>query len=342
MGLHIKDLVQPALQKGAIWIHLSARTVPIFQTRSQMERWDSPPLEPQQVYEVMESFINPRDKERLFSNREVLVSHTIDENISLRIHVFMQRSTLAMSIKIIETGIKSLKDLEFPQDMWEVLSKKPSGLFIVAGSRDSGKTAIVKAILDELARTRSLHILSLEEAFEGELGPYSETLISRRLFSQDVADLRTSLQGVLKEDLNAVSLGELHGLDKLESAITLASRGLFVLGTMLASDVENTLMKMLHCFNAPQELVELLAQNLLGVYHQTPVQNSEGARVYAREYFRNYPVTRKHLRLRHVPSILSFMQTAGKIDCLTYARNFEVLVRQEKLTSRQVPEKYRR
>ncbi len=339
--MHIKDLIPPALEKGATWIHLSARTVPVFQTKSGLERWDHPPLEPQRVYEVMESFINPRDKERLFSNREVVTAHKIDEKISVRAHVYMQRTTLAMSLKIIETGIKSLKDLEFPQDVWENLSHKPSGLFLVAGSRDSGRTALVKAILDELARSRSLHILSLEEAFEGQLGPYPKTLISRRLVSQDLADLQTSMGGLLKEDLNVVSLGEIQGLEKLEAAITLASRGLFVVATLLASDLENVLMKVLHCYSAPQTSIDLLARNLLGVYHQTAFQTSEGSMVYAKEYFRNYPATRKHLRSRHIPSILNFMQTAGKIDCLTYAKSFEALVRQGKLTSEQVPARYR-
>src|SRR6266545_4069686 len=61
--------------------------------------------------------------------------------------------------------LKSLEGLGLPATLHE-LTLKPRGLVLVTGPTGSGKSTTLAALIDEINRTRSDHILTIEDPVE--------------------------------------------------------------------------------------------------------------------------------------------------------------------------------
>ena len=82
-----------------------------------------------------------------------------------RVNVYFQRGRLAAAFRTIPHEIKSLEELGLPESLHE-LAKKPRGLVLVTGPTGSGKSTTLAAIIDEINRTRTDHIITIEDPIE--------------------------------------------------------------------------------------------------------------------------------------------------------------------------------
>ncbi len=216
-----------------------------------------------------------------------------------------------------------------------------SGLFLVAGPSNSGRTTTINALMHYMAKTQSRNIVSFETTCEGQFENYPTSLISRRLYGIDILDLNSFLEAVCKEDTDVLVLNEIDQPELMDAAIQMSNRGLLVIGQLNATDIENCLQRIfLTTIDSPEKRA-LLSNSLLGILHQHFFTNKIKERVFLQETLGVYQPIRKAIREGMIAPIQAFMKSSGKKDCVAYQRGFENLVATYKIEPDEIPAKYR-
>jgi twitching motility protein PilT len=143
------------------------------------------------------------------------------------------------------------------------------GLVAVAGPHGSGKTTTLYALVEWLNQERSVHICTVEDPMEYELGT-GKALLQQREVGTDVPDMASGISAAVEQDRDVLMVNGLPDLDVLTAALHAAETGHLVLFQVHASDAWDALERMIEA--APPGMQGLvrraLAESLRGVVYQ--------------------------------------------------------------------------
>src|SRR5437867_11892289 len=92
-------------------------------------------------------------------------AYTLADKARFRISIFSQRGSYSIVLRKLNTVIPTLDWLKFPEIIKQIPRAK-TGLVLVTGATGSGKTTTLAAILDEINKTKPVHIITLEDPVE--------------------------------------------------------------------------------------------------------------------------------------------------------------------------------
>lgn len=136
-----------------------------------------------------------------------------------------------------------LEDLGFlPRDLEKVLYliQKPYGFILVTGPTGSGKTTTLYAILNRI-NSPEKHIVTLEDPVEYRLEMIRQCQINVKAGLTFAVGLRS----ILRQDPDAIMVGEIRDFETAEIAIQSALTGHFVLSTLHTNDASSTLIRLM-------------------------------------------------------------------------------------------------
>ncbi|MEK7952734.1 type IV pilus twitching motility protein PilT [Luteolibacter soli] len=168
-----------------------------------------------------------------------------------RINVFRHRDGVAAALRPIRQKIPPLTDLGLPEDLLDLVSF-PNGLVLVTGTSGSGKSTTLAALVDHLNRTRSRHVITIEDPVEYEHRD-NQCLIHQREVGTDVESFSTGLRAALRENPDVILLGELRDLDTISSALTAAETGHLVFGTLHSGTASSAVNRVVDVFPGYQQ-----------------------------------------------------------------------------------------
>ena len=181
--------------------------------------------------------------------------------------------------------IKSLEELGLPESLHE-LAKNPRGLVLVTGPTGSGKSTTLAAIIDEINRSRTDHIITIEDPIEF-LHDHKSCIVNQREIGEDATGFADALRGALRQDPDVILLGEMRDLETISTALTAAETGHLVFGTLHTQSAPSTIDRIIDVFPAEQQAqVRMqLANTLQGIVTQTlvPTRDGMGRRAGARD-----------------------------------------------------------
>lgn len=107
------------------------------------------------------------------AHREALTSERIDADFALvapdgtrsRVNVFYQQGRAAATLRLLNDSIPTLEELAMPPVLTK-LADEPRGLILVTGPTGSGKSTTLAAMIDHINKTRSDHIITIEDPIE--------------------------------------------------------------------------------------------------------------------------------------------------------------------------------
>src|SRR5207244_3669981 len=169
------------------------------------------------------------------------------------------------------------------------------------------------ALVDEINRTRSGHILTIEDPIEF-LHAHRNCLVNQREIGVDANSFADALRAALRQDPDVILLGEMRDLETIATALTAAETGHLVFGTLHTQSAPGTIDRIIDVFPAEQqEQVRVqIAVSLQGVVTQTLLPTADGAgRVPALEILIPDDAIRNLIRQGKVEQIYSVMQTAS-------------------------------
>jgi twitching motility protein PilT len=309
--LSIDALLERMVARSASDLHVTVGSPPALRLHGALERYeDIPELTPEDTHQMLYRILSTEQQKLLEINRQIDFAHSIPGLARFRVNVFFQRGTLGAAFRLIPADIKTLEELGIPSALHS-LTEKPRGLVLITGPTGSGKSTTLAALIDEINRTRSEHILTIEDPVEF-VHRHKRCIVNQREIGPDAPSFAEALRAALREDPDVILLGEMRDLETISTAITAAETGHLVFGTLHTQSAPSTVDRIIDAFPAAQqEQVRVqLAGTLQGVCTQALVPTPDGnGRVPALEILFPDDAVRNLIRQGKVEQIYSIMQT---------------------------------
>ena len=180
-----------------------------------------------------------------------------------RVNTYRQRGSMAAVIRVVAFTIPDWKEMHILPQIIE-LAKLSTGMVLVTGSADSGKSTTLACIVNEINRTRSCHIITLEDPIE-YLHRDQNSIISQREVTIDTATFPTALRACLRQSPDIIQLGEMRDMETIRAAMTAAETGHLLLTTLHTRTAVSTIDRIIDTFPAEQQ--EQIRIQLCSVLH---------------------------------------------------------------------------
>ncbi|TMM05176.1 MAG: type IV pilus twitching motility protein PilT [Actinobacteria bacterium] len=326
--LSIDALLERMVARNASDLHVTVGTPPAMRVNGTLERYqDIPELSPEDTHQMLYRVLSTEQQKLLEINRQIDFAHSIPGLARFRVNVFFQRGTLGAAFRLIPADIKTLEELGIPTAL-HALTEKPRGLVLITGPTGSGKSTTLAALIDEINRKRSEHILTIEDPVEF-VHRHKRCIVNQREIGPDATSFAEALRAALREDPDVILLGEMRDLETISTAITAAETGHLVFATLHTQSAPSTVDRIIDAFPAAQqEQVRVqLAATLEGICTQTLLPTPGGTgRVPALEILFPDDAVRNLIRQGKVEQVYSVMQTGTSKGMQTMEQSLADLV----------------
>ncbi|HEV8094325.1 MAG TPA: ATPase, T2SS/T4P/T4SS family [Burkholderiales bacterium] len=165
-----------------------------------------------------------------------------------------------------QRGIVPLDRLGLEEGALELLKRmiaRPEGIILVTGPTGSGKTTTLYSILNHL-NSDGVNIMTLEDPVE-----YPMTLIRQSSAGESPKlDFAGGIRAMLRQDPDAILIGEIRDADTAEMAFRAALTGRQVFSTLHTNSAVGTFPRLLDIGIVP----DILAGNIIGIIAQRLVR----------------------------------------------------------------------
>ncbi|MBO8159241.1 type IV pilus twitching motility protein PilT [Thermosyntropha sp.] len=322
------EIITRAVEIGASDVHLTVFRPPVYRVNGRLVSFDSDQVLTQDdtVRLAREIIPNEEVERNLKEKGQVDFSNAFPGIGRFRVNLYVQRGSMAAAIRIIPINVPNIDDLGLPPTVKE-FAMKDTGLVLVTGVTGSGKSTTLAAMIDLMNRTRSLHILTLEDPIE-YLHRHNKCIINQREVGMDTVSFPLALRAALRQDPDVIMVGEMRDLETISTAITAAETGHLVLASLHSGSASQTVARIIDVF-PPEQQTQIrvqLANSLQGIVSQQLVPRIDGkGRVVAVEVLVATPAVRNLIRENKIHQIYSVLQTSAGTGMITMEKSLRSL-----------------
>jgi twitching motility protein PilT len=273
----LHEILKLAIKGGASDIHLKAGLPPLFRIDgSLLPLRDADRLEPKHTKQMAGEVMNDEQKSKFNEELDLDLSYGIPGVGRFRVNVFQQRNNIGIVFRVIPYKVKPVGELNLPEIV-ENLAEERRGLILVTGATGSGKSTTLAAMIDYINRSRTDHIITIEDPIEYLIRD-KRSVVNQREVGQDAKSFKRALRAALRQDPDVIMLGELRDFETMEIAMTAAETGHLVMSTLHTVDAADAVNRLVTAFPPHQrEQARYQFANLFkGVIAQRLVPRADG------------------------------------------------------------------
>ncbi|HUN72688.1 MAG TPA: PilT/PilU family type 4a pilus ATPase [Steroidobacteraceae bacterium] len=267
-------------------------------------------------------------------------AYTIPERGRFRVNVMRQLNGMGAVFRAIPSKALTLDDLKLPEAV-RALCRTNNGLILVTGKTGSGKSTTLAAMIDDINLRVKGHILTIEDPIEF-VHQRKSCLISQREIGVHSQGFAAALHSALREDPDAILVGELRDLETMSIAVTAAEMGILVMGTLHTNGAAQTVDRMVNVFPSDKQshVRTMLSTSLRGVVSQQLLQRADKqGRVAALEILVNTPAAANLIRQGKLDQLENTMQSGGQFGMRTMDTAIQQLLEQRMITGKEAYKK---
>ena len=326
-----REIVSFAMEAGSSDIHLEEESSIAVRVNSDIkvspQKLDSEDMD-QLLLELL-----GEEKLKEFNQTGDLDSSIGLEGLSrLRINAYVANEKRCLTLRLLPDNLPKWQDLGLP-DSFIKLSKLNRGLVLCTGPTGSGKSTTLAAIVNEINRTRTANIITVEDPVEF-IHTDDQSIVSHREVGKQTESFAAALKAALREDPDVILVGEMRDLETISLALTAAETGHLVFGTLHTSGAPSTINRIIDVF-PPEQQEQIRAQistSLKMVVTQRLLKTKDGqGRVGAFEIMKCTSPIQNLIREAKIHQIPSIMQTAVRDGMITMDKSLEELVKSGKI-----------
>jgi len=325
--MDVTRLLEFTVKSKASDLHLSAGLPPMIRVHGDVRRISSDVLEHKHVQALIYDIMNDHQRKHYEEFLEIDFSFEVQGLARFRVNAFNQNRGAAAVFRTIPSKILTLEQLNTPPVFAE-LACRPNGLVLVTGPTGSGKSTTLAAMVNHLNETQPSHILTVEDPIEF-VHESKKCLINQREVGGMTHSFANALKSALREDPDAILVGEMRDLETIRLAMTAAETGHLVFGTLHTSSAAKTVDRIIDVFPPEEkEMVRaMLSESLQAVISQTLCKTKDGqGRVAAHEIMIGIPSIRNLIREAKIAQMYSTIQTSQGMGMQTLDQNLTHLV----------------
>ena len=277
--------------------------------------------------------MNCNEKEVLkFEKTHELDSAVMLSGLRFRANFYKTMNGPAAVLRRVESKIPDMDQFNLPQALYDIVDMH-KGLVLVTGPTGSGKSTTLAAIVNEINKTRTSNIITVEDPVEF-IHKDAQSIVSHREIGKQTESFASALKAALREDPDVIMVGEMRDLETVGLALTAAETGHLVFGTLHTSGAPETINRIIDVF-PPEQQSQIRAQistSLKMVVTQRLLKTKDGqGRVGAFEVMKCTPPIQNLIREAKIHQIPSIMQTAVRDGMITMEKSLEELVKSGKI-----------
>ena len=264
-------------------------------------------------------------------------THELDSSVTLsglrfRANFYKTIQGPAAVLRRVESVIPTMDQFDLPPVLYDLVDMH-KGLVLVTGPTGSGKSTTLAAIVNEINKTRTSNIITVEDPVEF-IHKDIKSIVSHREVGKQTQTFASALKAALREDPDVILVGEMRDLETVGLALTAAETGHLVFGTLHTSGAPNTINRIIDVF-PPEQQAQIRAQistSLKMVVTQRLLKTKDGqGRCGAFEVMKCTAPIQNLIREAKIHQIPSIMQTAVKDGMITMTKSLEELVKAGKI-----------
>lgn len=294
----------------------------------------------ERVSKALRTLLTTEQRDKFEKELELDFAFAVSESARFRVNFYHQRDSIGGAFRLIPTEIKPLEQLGVP-DTVAKFAELSRGLVLITGPTGSGKSTTLAALIDLVNRTRTDHIVTVEDPIEFMHGN-KRSLINQREVGGDTHSFNDALKHVLRQDPDVILIGELRDLETISVALTAAETGHLVFATLHTQDAAQSIDRVIDVFPPHQQaqVRAQLAATLQGVVCQTLIKVASGkGRVVATEVMISTPAIANLIREAKTYQIPSVLQASREMGMFTMDQHLAELVNKGKITHASAMEK---
>jgi twitching motility protein PilT len=223
--------------------------------------------------------------------------YTLKDICRFRVNIYRQNGNYAMVLRHLKPLIPSFESLRLAPVFNEIIKEK-NGLIFVTGGTGMGKTTSIAAMLNEINKTRDIHIVTLEDPIEFLFTPIKSTFSQREL-GLDFYSFHDGMRAAMRQAPKIIFIGEIRDRETTEVVLNAGETGHLVFSTLHTTNAPQSINRILGMFNKDEEaqVRERLASSLRYVISQRLVPTISGGRLLITELMGSNLRTREAILL---------------------------------------------
>lgn len=331
----IFDRIMKLIESGAVFTDVYLRSgEPIrIRTPAGWESDNGREIAIQDIERFSESIAGAEWQEMVRQSGGAMdVAKTIGGRVRLRCNIFNCGSAIneyAVSVRKLPLTPPSMEEIGFSPALIKTI-KSSTGLWLFTGPTGNGKSTTIAAMLEDIGRTESKHILTIEQPIEYVLTSKKSIITQREVGPRAaVPSFSQGLISAMRQRPDVIMIGEVRDIETLETIFQAGESGHLVMSSLHTKNTEDAINKISGFIGdtAPMKL-QALSSTLRGVISHTllPTKDKKNL-VLAYEVMINTPEAQHAIRNNENQKIRNIITSSRKEGACLLNESLEKLVK---------------
>lgn len=312
--MNIEELFTTMVERRASHLHLVPGSPIMMRQQGKLAPLDSQILSPQDTLSFADAIMSEQLREEFEDRLEVDFSFSVPGLSRFRVNVFRQRGSVAAVIATNPPAPPTIEELGLPELVKKVALEAESGLVVICGPKQSGKSHTLAALVNYILEMRTCQIVTLENPIDF-LHKNKKGVICQRELGTDTHSYEAAFNSLTHQGADILVVTDLSDFDIVRPVLNLASGGTLVLATTLAPSIQVMLERIIDLYppHLSQQARSLLAVSLnVGVCQTLLTRASGEGLVPAFEILVGTPPVRDLIREGKIFQVNNIMATSGR------------------------------
>ncbi len=322
----IDSLLSLMLEKGGSDLHLTVGLPPKIRASGNLIPLNDTPVTAEKMAVLLEEICPPARWQQFLEKKDLDLAHEIPGLARFRGNFLYNHWGQAAVFRQIPAKIMTFDELKLPQAL-KKLCDLQEGLVVVTGPTGSGKSTTLAAMIDYINATSARHIITIEDPIEFVHKDQKSVIVHREV-GEHTESFAAALKGAMRHDPDILLLGEMRELETIKLALSCASMGMLVFGTLHTNNAPKTIDRIINAFPADDQnqVRVMLSGCLSGVVAQLLCKRIPKGRCAVHEILLRHEALPNTIRSGQISNIRGLIEGGGSEGMITMDQSLQARV----------------
>lgn len=329
----LDSLIEIVIREGGSDLHIADNRHPAVRISGELiSLVKQEPVTKEEVTGILNILLSTHKKTDFEKNKEVDFSYMVKDGTRFRGSAYLQKSAVSIVLRLIPSHIKTLKELNLPEVLYE-FTRRQQGFFLITGPVGHGKSTTLASLISAINKERSEHIITIEDPIEF-MHKQEHSIIDQREVGVDTESFHSGLKSMFRQDVDVLMIGEMRDPETIATAVTAAETGHLVFSTLHTNTAAQTIDRIIDSFPHGQQdqIRAQLSQSLVGIFSQRLIKRVSGGLIPAYELMINNAATANLIREGRIHEINLVIETGSDDGMINMNRTLVELLRKGEIT----------
>jgi len=307
----IDALLRTMLERGGSDLHLTVGLPPKARLSGALVPLDNSVVDAVRMETLLREICPSHRWTDYLDRHDLDLAHEIPGLARFRANFLRNHWGMAAVLRQIPGKILTFEDLKLPPVL-KRLCHLEQGLVVVTGPTGSGKSTTLAAMIDYINTNLRKHIITIEDPIEFVHSVKNSVIVHREV-GEHTRSFAAALKGAMRHDPDIVLLGEMRELETIKLALSCASMGMLVFGTLHTNNAPKTIDRIINAFPAEEQnqVRVMLGGCLAGVVAQLLCKRIPKGRVAVHEILLPHEALPNTIRSGQIANIRGIIDGGG-------------------------------